>query len=167
MSKYTTSKSVYVGFLPTECAAVCQHVRLIFGNIGWGGKYSEGPHRFWSCWNRSETGGSSAFNCDCWGQKLTPRRKKEVDLWSLLKGYTTKMQPKSARRAAKDDVGSVWFGSHLFLLQMHSETRVLGLALVRDDTLWTSHMGRGAIAISNSHLPAASHSCLYNPTLRM
>lgn len=107
---------------------------------------------------------SSGFNSDCRGQKWTPRREKEVDLWSLLKCYTIKMQLKSAWRAAKDSLGSVLFGSHLFLLLMHSETKGLGLALVRDGTLLISHTERGAIAISDSHLPPVSHWCLDNPT---
>jgi len=42
-SKYTTSKSVYVGFLHTECAAVCQHFRLIFGREGY---IQKGPTDF-------------------------------------------------------------------------------------------------------------------------
>lgn len=158
MPKYTTSKSVYVGFLHTECAAVCQHFGLIFSNIGWGGKYSERPHRFWSCWNRSERAGSFAFNYDCQGQILTPcRRKREIDLWPLLKCYTIKMQLKSAWRAGKDNFGSVLFGSQLFFLQINSETKVLGLPLVRDDTLCNSYTERDAIAISNSYLPAVCH----------
>lgn len=110
--------------------------------------------------------GSSAFHCDCWGQQWTPCRKK-VHLWSQLKYYTTKTQLMSARRAAKDDFGSVLSGSHLYLLLMHSAARVLGLASVRDDTLWASHTERSEIAISNSHLPAISRWCLYNPTLWM
>jgi len=71
--------------------------------------------------------------------------------------HTTKTQLKSARRDATDDFGSVLFGSHLVLLLMYSETRVLSLALVRDDTLHISCTERGATAISNSHLPAVSH----------
>lgn len=166
MSKYTNGKSVYVGFLHTECAAVCQHFRLIFHNIGWGGKYSERPHRFWSCWNRS--GSQSRELCF---QLRVPRSNM------------SSLQDKTNRPVVSAEVLYHWTaaevcmkrwkrqlpGSHLlgFFWLTHSETKVIGLTLVGDDTTFTLCTERGAIPISNSHLPAVSHWCLYNPTLGM
>lgn len=159
MSKYTTSKSVYVGFLHTESAAVCQHFRLIFSNIGWGGKYSERPHRFWYCWNRSERAGSSACKCDCQGQTQTPCREKEtctgqrplVSAEMLHHLNTPKVCMKSWKRIR---FCIIWIYSIRFYIIFYCQcTMRLGLALVRDDTLSTSCTERGATATSNSHLP--------------